>query len=174
MSGKSLDAEASETVAGVVRLLRCTGELVWVAMLVDAMKRHLAEFPAVDEELVFRGPLVPSCVATTFIDRFAGHRALSGRVFRPDSFHFHDLCHTGKQPGSGKRCQHPRADAPHGPRDHACCIDLPARDGRARSRDRRCVAVPDRTRTQRDGAHKGPRARSRRIIFGPGAKERGR
>ena len=55
------------------------------AMLVDAMKLHLAEFPAVDEELVFRAPLVPRCVATTFIDRFAGHRALCRWVFRPDS-----------------------------------------------------------------------------------------
>jgi hypothetical protein len=27
------------------------------AMLIDAMKRHLAEFPAEDEGLIFRGPL---------------------------------------------------------------------------------------------------------------------
>jgi hypothetical protein len=32
MSGQSLDAEASETVAGVVRLLRRAAELVWVAI----------------------------------------------------------------------------------------------------------------------------------------------
>jgi hypothetical protein len=51
------------------------------AMLVDAMKRHLAEFPAVDEGLVFRGPLG----SQQLIDRFAGHRALCRRVFRPDS-----------------------------------------------------------------------------------------
>jgi hypothetical protein len=55
------------------------------ATLVDVMKRHLAEFPAEDEGLIFRGPLVLRCVATTFIDRFAGHKALRGRVFRPDS-----------------------------------------------------------------------------------------
>jgi hypothetical protein len=59
----------------------------------------------------------------------------------------------------------------YGPRDHVCCIDLPARDGRAGSRDRGCVAVPDRTRTQRDGPIEGPKARSRRIIFVAPKKE---
>jgi integrase len=63
------------------------------AMRVDAMKRHLAEFPAEDEELIFCGPLVPHCVATTFIDRFAGHkRRAGGSTHR---IHFHDLRHTG-------------------------------------------------------------------------------
>jgi hypothetical protein len=56
------------------------------AMLIDAMKRHLAEFPAEDEGLVFRGPLwCPVVSQKTFIDRFAGHKALCRRVFRPDS-----------------------------------------------------------------------------------------
>ena len=36
MSGQSLDAEASETVAGVVRLLRRAAELVWVAIDTEA------------------------------------------------------------------------------------------------------------------------------------------
>ena len=40
------------------------------------------------------GRLVPRCVATTFIDRFAGHKASCRRVF-PAGFHFHDLRHTG-------------------------------------------------------------------------------
>ena len=35
MSGQSLDAEASETVAGVVRLLRRAAEVVWVAIDTD-------------------------------------------------------------------------------------------------------------------------------------------
>jgi hypothetical protein len=96
MSGQSLDAEASETVAGVVRLPRRAAELVWVAIDTDT---ETAGF----------------------------HRQLL-----------------------------------------ALGIDLAAGE------DRGCVAVPDRTRTQGDGAHRGPRARSRRIIFGPGAKERER
>ena len=40
MSGKSLDAEASETVAGVVRLLRRAAELVWVAIDTDSAGFH--------------------------------------------------------------------------------------------------------------------------------------
>lgn len=55
------------------------------AMLVDAMKRHLAEFPAEDEELVFRGPIGAPLRRNNFIDRFAGQRALCRRVFRSDS-----------------------------------------------------------------------------------------
>ena len=35
MSGQLLDAETSETVAGVVRLLRSAAELVWVAIDAD-------------------------------------------------------------------------------------------------------------------------------------------
>jgi hypothetical protein len=40
MSGQSLDAEASETVAGVVRLLRRAAELVWVAIDTDTAGSH--------------------------------------------------------------------------------------------------------------------------------------
>ena len=40
MSGQSLDAEASETVAGVVRLLRRAAELVWVAIDTDTAGFH--------------------------------------------------------------------------------------------------------------------------------------
>ena len=53
-------------------------------MLIDAMKRHLAEFPAEDEELIFRGPLVPvasqqlSSIGSLVTERCAG-------VFRPDA-----------------------------------------------------------------------------------------
>ena len=76
------------------------------AMLVDAMKRHLAEFAAVDEGLVFGGPFVPRCVATTFIDRFAGHKPLSRRVFPPDSSSpiYATLATTWQRPRSA---QHP-------------------------------------------------------------------
>jgi integrase len=57
------------------------------------MKRHLAEFPAEGEGLVFRGPLVPRCVATTssigslVTEGCAG--GSSGRI------PLHDLRHTG-------------------------------------------------------------------------------
>ena len=40
MSGQALDAEASETVAGVVRLLRRAAELVWVAIDTDTAGFH--------------------------------------------------------------------------------------------------------------------------------------
>jgi hypothetical protein len=50
MSGQSLDAEASETVAGVVRLLRRAAELVWVAIDTDTAgfprRRRGAQPPA--------------------------------------------------------------------------------------------------------------------------------
>ena len=63
-------------------------------MLVDAMKRHLAEFPAVDERLVFRGPLGARLRRNSF------HRSVrwSQSVVRaglPAGFHFDDLRHTG-------------------------------------------------------------------------------
>jgi integrase len=63
-------------------------------MLVDAMKRHLAEFPAEDEELVFRGPLGAPLRRNNF------HRSVrwSQSVVQaglPVGFHFHDLRHTG-------------------------------------------------------------------------------
>jgi hypothetical protein len=40
MSGQSLDAEASETAAGVVRLLGRAAELVWVAIDTDTAGFH--------------------------------------------------------------------------------------------------------------------------------------
>jgi hypothetical protein len=63
-------------------------------MLVDAMKRHLAEFPAEDEELVFRGPLGAPLRRNNF------HRSVrwSQSVVQaglPAGCHFHDLRHTG-------------------------------------------------------------------------------
>jgi integrase len=114
------------------------------AMLIDAMKRHLAEFPAEDEGLVFSGLLGDRLRRNNF------HRSVrwSQSVVQaglPAGFHFHDLRHTGNNLAAASGRQHPLADAPHGPRHHACCTDLPARDGRAGSRDRGCVAVPDRT-----------------------------
>jgi hypothetical protein len=42
MSGQPLDAETSETVAGVVRLLRRAAELVWVAIDTDTPPDRLA------------------------------------------------------------------------------------------------------------------------------------
>ena len=64
------------------------------AMLVDAMKRHLAEFPAEGEGLVFRGPLGAPLRRNNF------HRSVrwSQSVVQaglPAGFHFHDLRHTG-------------------------------------------------------------------------------
>jgi integrase len=64
------------------------------AMLVDAMKRHLAKFPAEDEELIFRGPLGAPLRRNNF------HRSVrwSQSVVQaglPAGFHFHDLRHTG-------------------------------------------------------------------------------
>jgi integrase len=64
------------------------------AMLVEAMKRQLAEFPTVDEELVFRGPLGAPLRRNNF------HRSVrwSQSVVQaglPAGFHFHDLRHTG-------------------------------------------------------------------------------
>jgi hypothetical protein len=68
-------------------------------------------------------------------------------------FHFYDL----RQPGSGKRRQHPRADAPHGPRQHARCTDLPAPTGE-RNRE---IADASNLRIEREleemGPIKGPR-----------------
>jgi integrase len=63
-------------------------------MLVDAMKRHLAEFPAEGEGLVFRGPLGAPLRRNNF------HRSVrwSQSVVQaglPAGFHFHDLRHTG-------------------------------------------------------------------------------
>jgi integrase len=64
------------------------------AMLVDAMTRHLAEFPAEDEGLIFRGPLGAPLRRNNF------HRSVrwSQSVVQaglPAGFHFHDLRHTG-------------------------------------------------------------------------------
>ena len=173
ISRKFAELRDGRRVAGPPKSAAGVRVVALPAMLVDAMKRHLAEFPAEGRGTGLpRPPWCPvasqqlSSIGSLVTERCAG--GSSGRIPLPRSTpHW-------QQPGSGKRCQHPRADAPHGPRHHACCIDLPARDGRAGSRDRGCVAVPDRTRTQGDGAHRGPKARSRRIIFGPGAEERGR
>jgi integrase len=63
-------------------------------MLVDAMKRRLAEFPAEDEGLVFRGPLGAPLRRNNF------HRSVrwSQSVVQaglPAGCHFHDLRHSG-------------------------------------------------------------------------------
>jgi hypothetical protein len=85
ISRKFAELRDGRRVAGPPKSAAGVRVVALPAMLIDAMKRHLAEFPAEDEGLIFRAPLVPRCVATTFIDRFAGHRALCRRVFRPDS-----------------------------------------------------------------------------------------
>jgi hypothetical protein len=165
ISRKFAELRDGRRVAGPPKSAAGVRVVALPAMLVDAMKRQLAEFPAEDERLAFRSPLGARLRRNNFhrigslvTKRCAG--GSSGRIPLPRSApHWQPL-------GSGKRCQHPRADAPHGPRHHACCIDLPARDRRAGSRDRGCVAVPDRTRTQTNGAHREPKARSRRAIFG--------
>ena len=54
-------------------------------MLVDVMKRHLAEFPAEDEGLIFRGALGAPLRRNNFHRSVRWQKALRGRVFRPDS-----------------------------------------------------------------------------------------
>jgi integrase len=96
-SGSRESSPSSETGGGsLARRSPAAGVRVVAlpAMLVDAMKRHLAEFPAVDEELVFRGPLGAPLCRNNF------HRSVrwSQSVVRaglPAGFHFHDLRHTG-------------------------------------------------------------------------------
>ena len=63
------------------------------AMLVDAMKRHLAEFPAEDEELIFRG-LLGALLRNNFHRSVRWSRSVV-QVILPARFHFHDLRHTG-------------------------------------------------------------------------------
>jgi hypothetical protein len=64
------------------------------AMLIDAMKRHLAEFSAEDEGLIFRGPLGASLRRNNF-HRSARWSQSVVQAGLPAGFHFHDLRHTG-------------------------------------------------------------------------------
>ena len=85
ISRKFAELRDGRRVAGPPKSAAGVRVVALPAMLVDAMKRHLAEFPAEVRVWSSAAPLVPRCVATTFIDRFAGHRALCRRAFRPDS-----------------------------------------------------------------------------------------
>jgi hypothetical protein len=62
--------------------------------LVDAMKRHLAEFPAEDEGLIFRGPLGAPLRRNNFHRSVRWSRSVV-QAGLPAGLHFHDLRHTG-------------------------------------------------------------------------------
>jgi integrase len=64
------------------------------AMLVDAMKRHLTEFPAEGEGLIFRGPLGAPLRRNNFHRSVRWSQSLV-QAGLPAGFHFHDLRHTG-------------------------------------------------------------------------------
>jgi integrase len=77
------------------------------------LKRHLAEFPAENEELIFRGPLGAPLRRSNF------HRSVrwSQSVVEaglPAGFHFHDLRHPGNNLAAASGASPPRADAPMG------------------------------------------------------------
>lgn len=63
-------------------------------VLVQAMREHLAEFPAPGDELIFRGPLGAPLRRNNF-HRSVDWSNLVVRAGLPAGFHFHDLRHTG-------------------------------------------------------------------------------
>ena len=63
------------------------------AMLVDVMKRHLAEFPAEEEGLIFRGALGAPLRHDNFHRSVRWSQSVA-RAGLPAGFHFHDLRHT--------------------------------------------------------------------------------
>ena len=94
ISRKFAELRDGRRVAGPPKSAAGVRVVALPAMLIDAMKRHLAEFPAEDEGLVFRGPLGAPLRRNNF------HRSVrwSQSVVQaglPAGFHFHDLRHTG-------------------------------------------------------------------------------
>jgi integrase len=63
-------------------------------MLIDAMKRHLAEFPAEDEGLVLSGLLGARLRRNNFHRSVRWSQSVA-QAGLPAGFHFHDLRHTG-------------------------------------------------------------------------------
>jgi integrase len=89
ISRKFAELRDGRRVAGPPKSAAGVRVVALPAMLVDALKRHLAEFPAVDEGLVFRGPLGAPLRRNNF------HRSVrwSQSVVQaglPAGFHFHD------------------------------------------------------------------------------------
>lgn len=64
------------------------------AVLVHVVREHLVEFPALGEDLVFRGPLGAPLRRNNF-HRSVDWSNLVVKAGLPDGFHFHDLRHTG-------------------------------------------------------------------------------
>jgi integrase len=62
--------------------------------LIQVVHEHLAEFPAVGEELIFRGPLGAPLRRNNF-HRSVDWSNLVVKAGLPAGFHFHDLRHTG-------------------------------------------------------------------------------
>jgi integrase len=94
ISRKFAELRDGRRVAGPPKSAAGVRVVALPAMLIDAMKRHLAEFPAEDEGLIFRGPLGAPLRRNNF------HRSVrwSQSVVQaglPAGFHFHDLRHTG-------------------------------------------------------------------------------
>ena len=173
ISRKFAELRDGRRVAGPPKSAAGLRVVALLAMLVDAMKRHLAEFPAEDEELVFCGPIGAPLRRNNF------HRSVrwSESVVQaglPVGFHFHDLRHTGNNlaVASGASTRELMHRMGHGTMRAALIYQHATSD-----RDREIAdALQFRieTRTQGDGAHRGPKARSRQIIFGPVAREKGR
>jgi hypothetical protein len=62
--------------------------------VVQVMSEHLADYPALGEELIFRGPLGAPLRRNNF-HRSVGWSELVVEASLPAGFHFHDLRHTG-------------------------------------------------------------------------------
>jgi integrase len=95
-SGSRESSPNSETVGGAGPPKSAAGVRVVAlpAMLVDAMKRQLAEFPAEDERLAFRSPLGARLRRNNF-HRIGSWSQSVVQPGLPAGFHFHDLRHTG-------------------------------------------------------------------------------
>ena len=76
-----------KSAAGVRTIALPTG-------LVEVMRQHLAEYPALGEELIFRGPLGAPLRRNNF-HRSVEWSKLVVKAGLPAGFHFHDLRHTG-------------------------------------------------------------------------------
>jgi integrase len=94
ISRKFAELRDGRRVAGPPKSAAGVRIIALPAMLVDAMKRHLAEFPAEDEELIFRGTLGAPLRRNNFRRSVRWSQSVV-QAGLPAGFHFHDLRHTG-------------------------------------------------------------------------------